>query len=113
MAFDGVGGVLAHMYYPRSGKMHFDQAENFTGSTQGPGINLYFVAAHEMGHGLGIEHSKVRGALMYPFYSGFKDPMLGRDDIAAIQSLYGSDTGRLTSQFDYSDVRAQDPDGDW
>ena len=112
-AFDGPLGVLAHMYYPRSGKMHFDQAENFTSSVSGPGINLYFVAAHEMGHGLGIKHSRTRGALMYAYYSGYKDPMLEQDDISAVQELYGTEPGSLTNLFDYSEIKARDPSGDW
>ena len=89
--FDGQYGILAHMYYPRSGKMHFDEAENFTASAIGPGINLEFVAAHEMGHGLGIKHSNVANALMGPFYWGYKEDMLEADDIAAVQALYGSE----------------------
>ena len=96
--FDGQYGTLAHMYYPRSGKMHFDEAENFTASAVGPGINLEFVAAHEMGHGLGIKHSSVEKALMAPYYWGHKDEMLEEDDIAAIQALYGSNgTGSVVT----------------
>jgi len=95
-SFDGQYGVLAHMYYPRSGKMHFDEAENFTASHVGPGINLFFVSAHEMGHGLGIEHSDVRGSLMYAFYSGYKDDMLEQDDINAVTELYEAGVGSLT-----------------
>jgi len=54
------------------------------------GTNLYTVAAHELGHSLGISHSKVVGALMYPYYAGY-DPnlRLHEDDIAAIQVVYG------------------------
>ncbi len=55
-----------------------------------PGYVLFLVAAHEFGHSLGLSHSNVRGALMFPTYS-FTDPnifSLSDDDITAIRSLY-------------------------
>jgi len=61
-SFDGQYGTLAHMFYPRSGKMHFDAADNFMAAKTGSGFNLQYIAAHEMGHGLGIEHRSVEYA---------------------------------------------------
>ncbi|NXW36249.1 MMP8 collagenase, partial [Phaetusa simplex] len=52
--------------------------------------NLFYVAAHEFGHSLGLFHSKDPNALMYPVYSKF-DPSvfpLHQDDINGIQYLY-------------------------
>jgi len=46
------------------------------------------VAAHEIGHTLGLDHSSDPDALMYPSYSA-PHRSLGRDDIAGVQSLYG------------------------
>ena len=54
------------------------------------GINLLQVAAHEFGHALGLRHSDIQGALMYPFYQGYvEDYTLPYDDIAGIQAIYG------------------------
>ena len=53
------------------------------------GINLLQVAAHEFGHALGLRHSDIQGALMYPFYQGYvEDYTLPYDDIAGIQAVW-------------------------
>ncbi|MDR1197754.1 MAG: matrixin family metalloprotease [Prevotellaceae bacterium] len=90
--FDGNSGVLAHAYYPPpaggsyAGELHFDDDESW--SLDGSGIDLITVAAHEIGHLLGIEHSSVSSALMYPYYSGVRR-YLDIDDKQAIWELYG------------------------
>lgn len=55
------------------------------------GYNLFLVAAHELGHSLGLGHSNVFGALMYPTYIArdTRDYRLHQDDINGIQALYG------------------------
>jgi hypothetical protein len=87
-AFDGPGGVLAHAFYPESGETHFDLQEDWRNS-ETDGVDLMTVAAHELGHALGLGHSTVPGALMAPYYQGY-DPsfILPEDDKRAIQSLY-------------------------
>lgn len=96
--FDGAGGVLAHAFYPSvppaiptpiMGDAHFDEDEAWTVTVPtGPARDLVTVAAHELGHSLGLGHSSVTGALMAPFYGG-PQRFLHSDDIAGIQSLYG------------------------
>jgi len=92
-SFDGPGGVLAHTCMPElknaAGNIHFDDSENWTlCSTMG--INFFQVAVHEIGHSLGLKHSSVPTAVMFPTYQGYKPNFkLDRDDIDAIQKLYG------------------------
>ena len=48
------------------------------------------VAAHEIGHTLGLEHSPVRHALMSPYYRKLGHSLLlSWDDVLAVQQLYG------------------------
>lgn len=78
------------MFPGLSGDVHFDDAEEFTlGSTAGR--NLLWVAVHEIGHSIGLEHSNVKAAIMYPWYrgNGGKDFDLNTDDIRGIQNIYG------------------------
>ena len=88
--FDGPGGTLAHAFFPQfGGDAHFDDQEYWT-IDEYKGTNLLQTAAHEFGHSLGLSHSDVRSALMAPFYKGWNPNLkLDKDDIAAIQALYG------------------------
>ncbi|XP_008157169.2 matrix metalloproteinase-9 [Eptesicus fuscus] len=53
------------------------------------GYSLFLVAAHEFGHALGLDHTNVPEALMYPMYSYTEKPPLHEDDVKGIQHLYG------------------------
>uniref|UniRef100_U3IGR3 Peptidase metallopeptidase domain-containing protein n=1 Tax=Anas platyrhynchos platyrhynchos TaxID=8840 RepID=U3IGR3_ANAPP len=102
-SFDGPGGTLAHAYPPSNGiggDAHFDEDENWTKFTTYNGYNLFLVAAHELGHSLGLGHSNVFGALMYPIYMA-KDTRnfrLPQDDIDGIQALYEEPTEMTPSK---------------
>ncbi|KAF6333578.1 matrix metallopeptidase 3 [Rhinolophus ferrumequinum] len=89
--FDGPGMVLAHAYPPGpgiNGDAHFDDDEQWTKDTSG--TNLFYVAAHELGHSLGLQHSANAEALMYPVYNtDLAQVRLSQDDVNGIQSLYG------------------------
>jgi hypothetical protein len=90
--FDGIGGTLAHATFPnpfadRQVVIHFDEEEPWTNSTTFD-VDLLTVAAHEIGHSLGLDHTNDPDALMFPSYFGPRR-FLGDDDVAGIQSLYG------------------------
>lgn len=68
------------------------------------GYNLFLVAAHELGHSLGLSHSNVYGALMYPIYMArdTRDYQLHQDDIDGIQALYGKQDASFSASFFYN-----------
>jgi len=71
--------------YSVAGDIVFNTSDSFhIGST----YDLFTVAAHEMGHALGMDHSSHSAAVMYATYTATK-PTLNSDDIAGIQSIYG------------------------
>jgi len=86
---DGVNGVLAYTYFPDQGDMVFEWQENWAD----PSNNFIFlrnVAAHEHGHGLGLEHVCPinETKLLEPYYTL---PLTGpqHDDIRAANRNYG------------------------
>ena len=89
-SFDGVGGTLAHAFFPvYGGDVHFDNSEHWTRRSLS-GTNLLQTAAHEFGHSLGLSHSTEYQALMAPFYRGYQTEVsLAEDDVTAVQALYG------------------------
>ncbi|XP_061349586.1 metalloendoproteinase 2-MMP-like [Gastrolobium bilobum] len=95
--FDGVLGTLAHAFSPTNGRFHLDKAEDWvvtgdvTKATLSNAVDLESVAVHEIGHLLGLGHSSVEEAIMYPtITSRTRKVELADDDVEGIQKLYGS-----------------------
>ncbi|OIW10534.1 hypothetical protein TanjilG_15906 [Lupinus angustifolius] len=105
--FDGVLGTLAHAFSPTNGMLHLDGAEDWvaigdvTASSLSSAVDLESVAVHEIGHLLGLGHSSVEEAIMYPTIGArTRKVELAEDDIKGIQVLYGSNpnfTGSTTT----------------
>lgn len=91
--FDGASKVLAHAYGPIystsiKGDVHFDDDETWTTDDAPTGSDLLIVATHELGHSLGLDHSRDPNSLMYPYYGASNT--VAQDDILGIQYLYGT-----------------------
>lgn len=101
--FDGRGNIAAHGFYPETGWLHFDEAETwvdwlaavealdpFDFSTIIPllnGTDLLNAAIHEMGHVLGLDHSREQSAIMWPILQNGRHE-LSEHDIRGIKSIY-------------------------
>ncbi|XP_056647275.1 matrix metalloproteinase-2-like [Diorhabda sublineata] len=71
--FDGPGKVLAHAYFPKGNsciELHIDADDKWVlsldGSSSEDQTSLLMVLIHEIGHILGIAHSDIETAIMYP-----------------------------------------------
>ena len=104
---DGVGGTLAQAYFPDdinpariAGDVQFDSAEVWEiGNSQGnAAFDLVWVAVHEIGHSLGLDHlASAAASVLAPYVSPNQAFVsLASADIAAIQSLYSSSSGTVT-----------------
>lgn len=94
-----VGGVVAHADFPPGFSvvvnglplpLHFDDQEHrWVDGAVANSFDIETVALHEMGHILGLAHSSVGGAVMYPFVSpNFLKRALADDDKQGIRNLY-------------------------
>ncbi len=94
-----VGGVLAHADFPPGCSimtqntplpLHFDDEEHQWSIGSVPNaFDIETVALHEIGHILGLMHTSVVGAVMFPTVSpNLTLTSLQPDDISGIRSLY-------------------------
>jgi hypothetical protein len=92
---DGSSQVLARAFFPPTGgdsnavAAHGDMVFDSGETTFWTANSFLLVAAHEIGHALGLDHENVNLALMNPSYNPSLTG-LQADDIAGIQAIYGS-----------------------
>jgi len=89
------GGTLAYVQLSFGGSWTMRFCDNWTWS-DGPGFapggqfDIQGVGCHEYGHALGLGHSNVSNATMWPSTSsGNPQRSIASDDIAGLQSIYG------------------------
>ena len=103
--FDGVCtgclfNIVAHGFYPnKGGDIHFDDADTFgrknvkhSNTTDYNIDDLFETATHEIGHVLGLKHSKVKEAFMWPYthMEWQTKHSLHQDDVDGVVELYGA-----------------------
>ncbi|KAL0440839.1 UNVERIFIED_CONTAM: Metalloendoproteinase 2-MMP [Sesamum radiatum] len=90
LPFDGPEpkGGLAHSFPAPDGRVHFDAAQKWSAHGEEDGIDIQTVGLHELGHVLGLGHSSVHEAVMYPVISPGERKSLHEDDIRGIKALY-------------------------
>ncbi|KAB1219286.1 Metalloendoproteinase 1 [Morella rubra] len=88
--FVEAGGTLAHAFSPTDGRFHYDADEQWSVGAQLGAINSETVALYEIGHLLGLWHSSVGGAIMFPNIPSGVTKGLHPDDIQEIKALYNT-----------------------
>ncbi|KAF7134288.1 hypothetical protein RHSIM_Rhsim08G0058000 [Rhododendron simsii] len=86
--FAGQNGVLAHAFAPIDGRFHYNRDYSFTVNPVEGSYHLETVALHEIGHLLGLGHSDVEDAVMFPSIPDATIKGLNADDIQGIRTLY-------------------------
>ena len=93
------GGTLAFTELPISDGWRIRYCPEWSWAdgpgTSVSGIDLQGIACHEYGHALGLGHTGVSGATMFPSVSGtgVSQRSIAADDISGIQAVYGVKSG--------------------
>ncbi|XP_028769532.1 metalloendoproteinase 1 [Neltuma alba] len=80
--------------------------ENMTGDNE---LDLESVAMHQIGHVLGLNHSAMQGAVMYPFFVPSKNNRkvdFAKDDLDKIRQLYSTKSKSNSSESELAPVQS-------
>ncbi|GLJ34193.1 hypothetical protein SUGI_0687300 [Cryptomeria japonica] len=108
--FEGPSVTVAHAFPPEDGRFHFNVDKLWTTSchlTHHPSaFDIQSTAVHDIGHVIGLGHSKVQNSVMYPFLPpGHIRHSLTADDIRGARALYGT---RISNHRDQQDDQQED-----
>ncbi|PWA66529.1 peptidase M10A, Metallopeptidase, catalytic domain protein [Artemisia annua] len=82
------GRDLAHAFVPTDGRLHFNADIIWAIGAVPNAFDIESVALHEIGHLLGLNHSRVKNAIMFSGLSSGVTKGLNSDDIRGIRALY-------------------------
>ncbi len=116
---DGGGGTLAQAYFPDdvnsariAGDVQFDSSEVWEvgNALGGQAFDLVWVAVHEIGHSLGLDHLNATGSVLAPYVSPNQTFVnLSAADIAAALAVYAPATGTSSVSSAPSTTTVQTP----
>ena len=81
-------GELGHAFAPEDGRLHFNAREAWADGAYPDKFDVGSVALHELGHILGLGHSDIRDAVMWPSMPPNLKKELSSDDVSGISALY-------------------------
>lgn len=90
-AFQPGNGVAGDAHFNREVKWDFDVS--YDSKPREGKVSFFAVALHELGHSLGLGHTRDTDAVMYEFYSR-STATLAEDDIRGMQHIYGVPPGK-------------------
>lgn len=101
---DQKGGTLGRTRLTYDGQLAttvlFDSQDLWASDRTATESDFLYVAAHEIGHALGLRHELTNDALMRAstrdVYEGLGSAFLYKDDIEGIQALFGAGAGSVT-----------------
>lgn len=79
---------MGHAFAPTSGIFHYDGDETWSDRGDPAAFDLETTAVHEIGHLLGLAHTSVPEAIMFPTLGRGIIKRIADDDIQGIKDLY-------------------------